>query len=641
MITYAVKNKVDSRIGSVHFDGEIGEFFDRFIYNRITSDFAVNEVLRETETVFEEKLDDQNMPVGMWRGEFWGKLVISMCRVYNWKHDKKIKEILENTVKKVLSYQEDDGYIGTYKNSRHIMHCDPVEGEKAVGFLCEWNWNIWCRKYTLWALLEAYEILGDEEILSACRRFADCLLDTLKEKNVHICETGTFFGTPSGSIMKPMLLLYRITGEQKYLDLALDIADGFENESTNCIKIIKNSLKGLPVHLWGLEVPKTDARKHELAGKIYETLSCFDGILELYRVTGNEKYLTAAENLFKLIMKYEYSTVLSVGYNDIFIHAGATQDAITEHCDVIHFMRLLYELFRLTGKVEYMHFFDLAFVNPYLAGIQRDGTWGARGIKTAGQHMYVHGQSGMKYSHCCVNNIPRGFVNAAETAVMQKNDKVYVNLYLPATASVDLGDSESIKVKISDGYMQLCRVTLDVESNAKSDKKLLLRIPDWSKTTTVMFDGKYLDSVCGEYLEIPVSNGEHKIEIAFDNTPVINEPYFNRNFTPLSNTKKRRFYDSCSFDYDVFTKQNMTTLRYGAVLLVRAGEDGYTKQDLYDCDTVYGKGYTCTITPAHDERFRCSYDVKLKGEGREINLRMHDFASGTDHMTDDGFSVFI
>ena len=123
-----------------------------------------------------------------------------------------------------------------------------------------------------------------------------------------------------------------------------------------------------------------------------------------------------------------------------------------------------------------MHVFDLAFVNPYLAGIQRDGTWGARGIKTAGQHMYVHGQSGMKYSHCCVNNIPRGFVNAAETAVMQKNDKVYVNLYLPATASVDLGDSESIKVKISDGYMQLCRVTLDVESNAKSDKKLLLRI---------------------------------------------------------------------------------------------------------------------------------------------------------------------
>ena len=54
MITYAVKNKVDSRIGSVHFDGEIGEFFDRFIYNRITSDVAVNEVLHETETVFEE-----------------------------------------------------------------------------------------------------------------------------------------------------------------------------------------------------------------------------------------------------------------------------------------------------------------------------------------------------------------------------------------------------------------------------------------------------------------------------------------------------------------------------------------------------------------------------------------------------------
>ncbi len=641
MIPYAKENKINSKIDSVHFEGEIGEFFDRFIKNRITSDFAVNEVLRETEIAFEEKIDDKDMPIGMWRGEFWGKLVLGMCRVYHWKQDEKIREILADTVDKILAHQEEDGYIGTYKNSTYIMHADPVEGMKVRGHLCEWNWNIWCRKYTLWAMLEAYEILGDERILTACRRFTDCLLETLREQNVHICETGTFFGTPSGSIMKPVLLLYRITGERKYLDFALEIADGFENESTHCMKIISKALSGIPVHLWGLDIPKTDSRILETSGKIYETLSCFDGILELYRVTGNKKYLVATEKFVELIMKYEYNTVFSVGFNDIFVFASSDQDAITEHCDVIHFMRLLYELFRLTGKVKYMHIFDLAFVNPYLAGICRDGTWGSRGIKTAGQHMYVMGGSGTKYSHCCVNNVPRGFVNAAESAVMREGDKIYVNLYLTATANVDLCNGENVKVKISDGYMQFCRVTLDIEANVKSEKKLLIRIPDWSKTTSVSMDGKKFEAVCGEYLEIPLENGTHKGQIEFDNTPVLSEPYFNRDFYPLTPHKKRRFYDSCTFDYDVFTKQNMATIRYGAVLLARASEDGYTPDELYNGDTVYGKGYSVTVTPAEDSYFRCSYDVKLTGEGKEIALRMHDFASASDHKTNVGFSVFV
>ena len=103
MIPYAKENLINSSVDCTQFEGEIGEFFDRFIEKRVTSDFAVNEVLRETEVAFDEKLDDKDFPVGMWRGEFWGKLVISMCRVYHWKHDKKIKDILATTVEKILA----------------------------------------------------------------------------------------------------------------------------------------------------------------------------------------------------------------------------------------------------------------------------------------------------------------------------------------------------------------------------------------------------------------------------------------------------------------------------------------------------------------------------------------------------------
>lgn len=45
------------------------------------------------------------------------------------------------------------------------------DAEKLVG------WSIWCRKYTLWRLIELYNLLGDEKILTGARRLADHLID--------------------------------------------------------------------------------------------------------------------------------------------------------------------------------------------------------------------------------------------------------------------------------------------------------------------------------------------------------------------------------------------------------------------------------------------------------------------------------
>ncbi|MBR3820619.1 MAG: hypothetical protein IKJ37_03250, partial [Kiritimatiellae bacterium] len=56
-----------------------------------------------------------------------------------------------------------------------------------------------------------------------------------------------------------------------------------------------------------------------------------------------------------------------------------------------------------TGKTKYVDAIELAFYNAYLAGIGRDGKWGARGVRSHGyHHVSWHGQSGLKHQHCCV-----------------------------------------------------------------------------------------------------------------------------------------------------------------------------------------------------------------------------------------------
>ena len=82
MLTNYVKNIQEATpLSETAFCGDVGDMFDRFIENRISSDFAINEILiKEAETVFFDRSDDKDAPLGRWRGEFWGKLIISACR---------------------------------------------------------------------------------------------------------------------------------------------------------------------------------------------------------------------------------------------------------------------------------------------------------------------------------------------------------------------------------------------------------------------------------------------------------------------------------------------------------------------------------------------------------------------------------
>ena len=44
----------------------------------------------------------------MWSGEFWGKLAIGACRVYEYTKDESLKNFVHESAKRVLSYARPD-----------------------------------------------------------------------------------------------------------------------------------------------------------------------------------------------------------------------------------------------------------------------------------------------------------------------------------------------------------------------------------------------------------------------------------------------------------------------------------------------------------------------------------------------------
>ena len=167
MKDYVIKNTLTALpLGDISFGGSIKDAVDIFFRERVSSDYAKEVIYPETEIQFTNR-DDDKFPVGTWRGEFWGKWIISACRVAKNTNDKDLTAFIRQAALNVIKTQDADGYIGSYRDPENVKPCDPKCGLDVYGVLCDHNWNVWCRKYILWGLLECYLLTEDEKILDA------------------------------------------------------------------------------------------------------------------------------------------------------------------------------------------------------------------------------------------------------------------------------------------------------------------------------------------------------------------------------------------------------------------------------------------------------------------------------------------
>lgn len=192
-------------MGSLHFTG----MFDRairFVQERQLKDPAVWK--RLAEPFRSGNADDANLA---WRGEYWGKLMRGASLTYYYTQDPDLYEILEDSVRDLLSVQDGEGRFSTYSISREFQ-----------------GWDIWCRKYVMLGMQYFLDICREEalrgEILEALKRHADYIVARIGPPSAgkrSITQTSKAWGgMNSSSILEPFVRLYTLTGAQRYLDFA-------------------------------------------------------------------------------------------------------------------------------------------------------------------------------------------------------------------------------------------------------------------------------------------------------------------------------------------------------------------------------------------------------------------------------------
>ncbi len=459
-------------LGNAKLEGHVGERIRTVIRARITSDYARTHIYPETIEAFRRRVDDRMKPnQGYWQGEFWGKWILGAIAAQRYTGDQALKTFIRRAVDELIATQREDGYIGTYHDSGFV---------RCIGR--RMNWNVWCRKYTLWGLLEAYELLKDPAVLRAAVRFMDHLASEVGPGHIPIVETGKFAGLPSTSILGPVVSLYRHTGEKRYLDYAEYIVRQWSSRPGQPPDIVNKGLTGKPVHAW-FDDPKRWT-------KAYEFISCVEGLTELHRITGNPRYLKAAVNIHACIRTNERSLFGGIGKNDKMVGAARLLQTECEPCDAVYWQRLSCQLLRLTGEPKYADEIERTMYNVLCAAMNADGSWGVRRLCLSGEHWPAPKHCNLQTHQCCVNNVPRGLLQLPTVAVMGAPHGIAVNLYVPGQAVVPLPDGGKVSVKIETDYPVSGAIHIKLAPEPTKAFDVRLRIPAWSERSSLEVNGR-------------------------------------------------------------------------------------------------------------------------------------------------------
>ena len=603
--------------------GYPGQKLDALIHARVTSAFAQKNVFGEARRAFEERDDDVLGHGGVWRGEFWGKLMLGAARVADYLDDPSVKAFVAAECHRLIALEDPDGYLGSYKDKELVSIRDPEATRKVYGW--QTVWNVWNRKYCLWGLLRAYKATGDRAILASVERQANQLIDMLRRLGLRLCDTGALGGLPSMSILKPLVLLYEETGNRKYLDYAAEILSDWDRDDGRIPNFFRNASKDQPLHTW---YPKP-----ERWAKTYEFLSCVDGLLEYYRVTGETRCLETARRVRDNLAQTDANPLGAVGYGDKLIGAPQYCNALNEVCDVIHWIRLNVDLFLVTGDEKHLDSVEAAYLNGFLAGIWRDGAFGPFFLRGHGRHTEQR-QCGYAYNQCCVNNLPRTFMDIAEVTVTRDRTGVFhVNLYQDATVTF-----EDVTFTIAGNYPVEGVVTVRVSDPSA---KVAFRKPAWcpqmnveqvaaigaedvraAQVYALSFDMNA--RVVDRLATVPELNGQDRKNWAFRRYPDHGSPLVNRDLT------------------DGYRTTPAAVVMWGPLVLAKSRLAGATREEIGEAFTVNGKGYRATLTPRPSDGLVWGrWNLELTKPGaRTIRAKVCDFASGTDVPCGEGGNLF-
>lgn len=500
----------------VPFKNVTYEFFDYFgerlknnLYNWIIiapySNPAMIEMLRDRDKKPPRELNP-------WDGEYPGKYLISAILCWRIFPVPELQRVIQCVVDQLIEVQDIDGYLGPFSRNQRF---NGYIYSKSLALHQEKNgvpsphkllriWDLWGHYHCLMGLLLWYQEIGYEPALCAVIKSADLICEKFLYCEEKMVDTGA--EEMNLAILHLFCLLYKETGNQKYLNMAQEIIEEFQSPQAG--DYINQAREGKEFYV----MPKNR----------WESLHCLQGIGEMYFLTGKVEYRKALEHIWWSIIKYDRHNNGGFSTNEKAI-GNPFLPGVIETCCTTAWIAYSIDMLKMTGLSIIADEIELSTMNAALGAQHPSGRWwtyntpmdGYRRAFCEDHNWQAH--PGSPELNCCING-PRTLGMISEWAIMNLSGEIVLNYYGPSRISLNHFQGKKITLCQETNYPRDSRVGLLIFTNEPVQFSLNLRIPFWSDQSQIWVNGESLGMVkSGQYFKIDrLWNSGDRVNLEFD-----------------------------------------------------------------------------------------------------------------------------
>jgi len=400
--------------------------------------------------------------------------------------DPELEAYLDTLIYYIGLAQEDDGYIFTIRT---------IMGDNSHPWIGSERWEkthiLSHELYNLGHMYEAavayYRATGKRNFLDIAIKSAD-----LVDREFGRGKIENYPGHQEIEI--GLVKLYRVTGDERYLDLAKFFLDvrGPDGEKYN-------------------QAHQRVTEQDSAVGHAVRATYMYSGMADVAALTNDQAYVDAISRIWEdVVYRKIYITggIGATGGNEGFAapYVLPNLTAYCETCASIANVFWNHRMFLHKGEIKYIDVLERTLYNALLSGISLSGDrfFYPNRLESRGREERQEWFG----CACCPSNITRFIPSVPGYMYASTDDRIYVNLYADNTASIDL-DGKKVEIIQQTNYPWDGQVKLVINPEVPTRFWLYLRVPGWARNDAIPGDLYHFTDQKDDEVILKV-NGEEK-----------------------------------------------------------------------------------------------------------------------------------
>lgn len=408
--------------------------------------------------------------------------------------DPALDKYVDSLINLVAKAQEPDGYLYT---ARTIDPAHPHNWSGKERWVQEsvLSHELYNSGHLFEAAAAHYMATGKRNFLNIALKNADLLAT--------VFGPGKRNDAPGHEIVEMGLVrLYRITKDQKYLDLAKFFID--------CRG------KNMDPKRAYFQDQAPLIQQEEAVGHAVRAGYLYSGVADVAALTGNRDYIDAIDKIWTNMVTRKLYLTGGIGaahdgerFGDNYELPNLT--AYNETCAAIANVYWNYRMFLLHGDAKYIDVMERSLYNNVIAGVGLDGKtfFYPNPLECDVKFKFNSGRTLDRQPwfdcSCCPTNLCRFLASIPGYIYAQKQSNLYINLFATSSTKVTINGKNQVEISQQTQYPWEGAVRINVNPSKKETFGMCLRIPGWVRNQPVPSDLYSYQSPTAETISIKVN----------------------------------------------------------------------------------------------------------------------------------------